>query len=100
MVWNLEIRRAITLLASVLLASVFLTGCVADAPRTQLSWFPASDAPLHQRTAAIRHPAARNASLDCPVPHAKPAWYTASTLPPLSTPHAEPVWTGLGTPRS
>jgi len=101
MVRKIEIARTVTLFASILLASIFLTGCVAESPRTQLDWNGVNDVPVHHRTADVYRPAytpARASSLNCPTPRSKPAWYTASTLPPISTPHAQPVSMDLGTP--
>jgi murein DD-endopeptidase MepM/ murein hydrolase activator NlpD len=98
MVWNIEMQRAVTLFATVLLASLLLTGCVSDSPRTELNWEGVNDVPVHHRI-AVHHPSyTRNASLDCPTPRARPAWYTASTLPPITSPAVQPVSTGLGTP--
>jgi murein DD-endopeptidase MepM/ murein hydrolase activator NlpD len=100
MVWNIEIRRAAVLLTTVLFASVFLAGCVDDSPRTHLDWIPQNDIAPVTRTAdvaphriATHRASAQNASVDCPVPRSKPAWYTASALPPLSTPTVQPAST-------
>lgn len=91
MVWSYQLQRAAAFLATALLSSVLLSGCVADDARTQLDWYPASDTVHHPRVASNippHHPAAhhrnpvQNAALDCPTPRAKPAWYTASNMPP------------------
>ena len=96
MVWNIEFQRAATLLASVILASVFLTGCVADTPRTHLNWDGVRETAINPRPAAPHHlsshrPPVQTAALDCPTPRAKPAWYTANNLPPPSTPTVQPA---------
>ncbi len=101
MVWNIEMQRAVTLFATVLLASLLLTGCVSDSPRTELNWEGVNDVPVHHRTVAVHHwsyAPARNASLDCPTPRSRPAWYTASALAPITSPAVQPYSTDLGTP--
>ncbi|MEI9997199.1 MAG: M23 family metallopeptidase [Rhizomicrobium sp.] len=89
------------LAAAVLLSAGLLSGCVADSPRTQLDWYPASDhhAP-RSRIATAAPPAPRRVhrapvqrvALDCPVPKAKPnstpAWYNAANNP---APAVQPV---------
>lgn len=91
MAWNIEFQRAAALLASVILVSVLLSGCVADSPRTELNWEGVRDTPIGahpvapHRTAYHRTPV-QSASLDCPTPRGKPAWYTASNLPPPNAP--------------
>src|SRR6185295_8919668 len=93
--WKIELHRIVTLFSSVAVASVLLTGCVADSPRTHLSWYPQSDAPIHRHASTPAHPAhVARASLDCPIPRSKPAWYSASTLPPIFTPRAQPATYG------
>ena len=100
--WNIEIRRAATLLASIVLASVFLSGCVVETPETHLSWNVRDTvAPAHRD--ATRYPAyhrtpVQSAALDCPTPRAKPAWYTANNLPPPSNPSADPAVSYGSTP--
>jgi len=101
MVWNIEAPRNVTLFACILVATVFLTGCVAESPQTELNWEGVNDVPVHHRSTATHYSPyepARNASLDCPTPRSKPAWYTASALAPVSTPRAQPTWADLGTP--
>jgi len=95
MVWNIEIQRAATLLAAIIVACMFLGSCVAETPRTHLSWgvrdtFEGAR-PDEPRYTPPRRAPVQNSSLDCPTPHAKPAWYTANNLPPPSTPSAEPA---------
>src|SRR6185295_15962501 len=102
MVWNIELQRLVTLFASVLLVGVLLGGCASDGPRTHLTWYPASDAPVRPHATATLHPirpVQQTATLDCPPVRTKPAWYTASALPPLSTPHAQAtsIYTGAPT---
>jgi murein DD-endopeptidase MepM/ murein hydrolase activator NlpD len=96
MFWSYELQRFASVLGSALLASVLLTGCMPEDSHTALDWYPAADpippariatsAPLH--SAADTHKSVapvRTAALDCPLPRAKPgkpAWYTASNLPP------------------
>jgi murein DD-endopeptidase MepM/ murein hydrolase activator NlpD len=93
MLWKFEMQRIAVLLGSVLFASVMLTGCMPEDAHTALDWYPAADpiAPVHTAAATTPHSAAvthrtlapvKTAALDCPVPRAKPAWYTASNLPP------------------
>ena len=96
MVRTFELQRFAALLATVLLSSVFLTGCVSDTPRTALEWYPQSDAPVPHRV-ADNHPAPRprpphhrprttpapvqTAAADCPPGQNRPAWYTQNNLP-------------------
>jgi murein DD-endopeptidase MepM/ murein hydrolase activator NlpD len=87
-----EWQRAAVLLATVLLSSVLLTGCVSDTPKTALDWFPQGDAPAPHRV-ADNHPTPRPkpaqhrprptqvASADCPPGQNHPAWYTHNDLP-------------------
>ncbi|MEJ1968894.1 MAG: M23 family metallopeptidase [Rhizomicrobium sp.] len=97
-----EWRRAAALLATVFAAAAMLSGCASDSPRTHLDWYPQSDAaphrqhvasnvpPVHPAPAPRRHrhatPPAQTASVDCPVPRAKPGWYTQTDTPPASQP--------------
>lgn len=92
MVRTFDLQRAAALLATILLSSVFLTGCVSDTPRTELTWFPKADAPAPRRVADNR-PTPRpphhhrptpvqTAAADCPPGERHPTWYTQSTLPP------------------
>jgi murein DD-endopeptidase MepM/ murein hydrolase activator NlpD len=96
MVWRFELQRVAAVLGSALLASVMLTGCVPDSPRTELDWYPAADpaprahvaeyTPPHHGS-VTQHSLAplRTATVDCPVPRAKPgapAWYADSSPPP------------------
>lgn len=101
MVWNIELQRIVTLFASVLLLGGLLGGCASDGPRTYLTWYPASDAPVRPHASATLHPirpVQQKAALDCPPAHSKPAWYTASALPPLTTPHAPAAAIYAGAP--
>jgi murein DD-endopeptidase MepM/ murein hydrolase activator NlpD len=104
MVRNIHLQRAAAFLATALFASVLLSGCVADDARTQLDWYPASDAahrphvatnnlpPRHAPTTHHHHtPPVQTASLDCPTPRAKPGWYTTTDMPPAGTPTTQPA---------
>ena len=104
MVWTFQVQRAAALLATVLFASVLLSGCVADDARTQLDWYPASDATHHHPHVAAntlppprpathhRHtPPVQTAALDCPTPRAKPGWYTTTDTPPAAAPTTQPA---------
>jgi murein DD-endopeptidase MepM/ murein hydrolase activator NlpD len=96
MLWRYELQRVAAVLGSALFASVLLTGCMPEDSRTALDWYPAADPlpPTHvaayapPRSAADTHKTlapVKTAALDCPVPRGepgKPAWYTASNLPP------------------
>ena len=91
MVWSYQLQRAAAFLATALLSSVLLSGCVGDDSRTQLDWYPASDAAHHHPHVASNTPPAthrrtpvQNANLDCPTPRAKPGWYTTTNVPPAS----------------
>ncbi|HEY2886804.1 MAG TPA: peptidoglycan DD-metalloendopeptidase family protein [Rhizomicrobium sp.] len=88
MVWNMELGRAATLLAALIIAGMFLAGCVEDSPRTYLDWGPVRDTALNTRQGTnaplrLTTPSApeQTASLYSPAPRTKPAWYTASNLP-------------------
>jgi len=108
MVWNIEIGRAATLLAALIIAGMFLAGCVEDSPRTYLDWGPVRDTALTARegTAAplrLVTPSApeQTSVLETPTPRAKPAWYTASNLPaPTAAPTStvQPALAGGTTP--
>lgn len=98
MVWNMEVGRVATLLAALIIAGMFLAGCVEDSPRTYLDWGPVRDSALNTRESAtapvrLNTPSApvQTASLVTPAPRAKPAWYTASNLPPPVTTTQPPV---------
>jgi murein DD-endopeptidase MepM/ murein hydrolase activator NlpD len=98
MVWNMEVGRFATLLAALIIAGMFLAGCVEDSPRTYLDWGPVRDSALNTRESAtapvrLNAPSApvQTASLVAPAPRAKPAWYTASNLPPPVTTTQPPV---------
>jgi murein DD-endopeptidase MepM/ murein hydrolase activator NlpD len=83
-------------MAAIAFVSSALAGCVADTPRTQLTWYPESDArPVRVARRETPPPPKRlrpkpveTVALDCPVPKAKPnatpGWYPNST--PSSTP--------------
>src|SRR5436190_20341429 len=99
MVWTVELQRILTLSASLLLTGIFLSGCVDDSPRTHLTWFPASDSPIRPHaTVRPADPAQQTASFDRPLAHPRPAWYSASVLPPLFTPRAPATSTYTGVP--
>ncbi|MEJ0044162.1 MAG: peptidoglycan DD-metalloendopeptidase family protein [Rhizomicrobium sp.] len=87
-------QRLAAAIAFAMMSSFALSGCVADTPKTQLDWFPQTAVhptpkprlaevpppPRHVRTRPVQI-----ASLDCPVPRAKPAtpaWYASTTPPP------------------
>jgi murein DD-endopeptidase MepM/ murein hydrolase activator NlpD len=90
--------------AVAVMSSFALSGCVSDSPKTALDWYPQSDRvphPTPRPNIAENAPPARHhvrtrpvqvASLDCPVPRAKPtttpAWYgnTAAPVPATYTP--------------
>lgn len=97
MVWKkIELGRAATLLAALIVAGMFLAGCAEDSPRTYLDWGAVRDAPLRATAApvSVATPSAsvQTASFDPPAPRAKPAWYTASNLPaPTTTAPAQPA---------
>lgn len=85
--------------AAALFAAALLSGCVSDSPRTQLDWYPQSDAkPRPVRRVAEntppprrvhRAPIQRVALADCPVPRAKPD--TASTPGWYNPPATQPA---------
>ena len=107
MVWSLQVQRAAAFLATALVMSVFLSGCVGETARTELEWYPASDTVHHPRLAnatpphrpATHHtrPPAQNVALDCPTPRAKPGWYTTTDVPPPATPTTQPATYAPGT---
>jgi murein DD-endopeptidase MepM/ murein hydrolase activator NlpD len=89
MVRNLFLERLAALLVTVVFCGTGLAGCVSDGPRTQLDWYPQADA--HHRVAEYAPPRrvhtkpVQVASLDCPVPRAKPStpgWYASTAAPP------------------
>jgi murein DD-endopeptidase MepM/ murein hydrolase activator NlpD len=104
MVWNIEIGRAATLLAALILAGMFLAGCVEDTPQTFLDWSPVRDTPSPRHAsfastqASMPRPAEENSTFEIPAPRAKPAWYTASNLPPPTTTAVQPAISDGGTP--
>ena len=97
-----SLQRVAAVLAFALMSAFALSGCVADTPRTQLDWNLQSDHIPHptprprytENTPPPRHLHTRpvqTASLDCPVPRAKPnstpAWYNTTTPPaPITQP--------------
>jgi murein DD-endopeptidase MepM/ murein hydrolase activator NlpD len=106
MIWKAEIGRAATLLAALIIAGMFLAGCVEDTPRTYLDWGPVRDTALNTQSASVapreaistREPV-QAASLGAPPsPRSKPAWYTASNLPPPTTAPVQPAITVGVTP--
>ena len=102
MVWNLQLQRAAAILATVLMSASILSGCVSDNPRTELDWYPKSDAIRTARVTPTPKPTRRRvtpppeqtASLDCPTPRAKPGWYSASTQPTTQPATYSPLPTG------
>ncbi len=106
MVWKIELQRVTALLATVLVSSALLSGCMADSSRTELEWHPAADPRPHPRIAenAPRHPVVHHqpapvqpAALNCPPQRTRPGWYSASNLPPPTTPTTEPATYSPGT---
>lgn len=93
MISKAEIGRAATLLVALIIAGMFLAGCVADTPKTYLDWGgvretalasgPTSAAP--RDVVATREPADTRDLASPPSPRSKPAWYTASSLPAPTT---------------
>jgi murein DD-endopeptidase MepM/ murein hydrolase activator NlpD len=89
MISKAEIGRAATLLVALILAGMFLAGCVADTPKTYLDWGPVRETALPSHPAsmaprdaiATREPADTTDLATPPSPRSKPAWYTASNLP-------------------
>jgi murein DD-endopeptidase MepM/ murein hydrolase activator NlpD len=101
LVRSFAFQRLAALAATVLMSSMMLAGCVSDTPRTQLDWYPKSDATVaavHPRPrpqvaeyTPPRHLAHRKpvqvAALDCPVPTARPDntktrhWYSDNSSP-------------------
>ena len=100
MVWNIEIGRAATLLTALILAGMFLAGCVEESPRTFLDWGGVRDTPSPRQAslAPLRAetPGApeQTSTFALPAPRAKPAWYSASNLPPPTTPVQPALSTG------
>ena len=98
MVWNIEFQRAAAVLASGILASIFLAGCVADTSRTHLDWGqnavvqPRPTAPAYTPHREYTYHSPQAAALNCPTPRAKPAWYTARNIPaPSLAPAQTPI---------
>jgi murein DD-endopeptidase MepM/ murein hydrolase activator NlpD len=115
MVWRFELQRAAGFLATALFATVLLSGCVAESPRTELDWYPQGDAVhhhprvaantppahapashVHRHPGSITHrdlpPPVRQARLDRATPRTGPAgrhWYNDNTDTPPAVP--EPV---------
>lgn len=93
--WNIEIGRAATLLAALIVAGMFLAGCVAETPQTFLDWGTAGATPRHASLApartAVPSASEQPAAIDLPAPRSKPAWYTASNLPPPTTTVTHPA---------
>ncbi|MEJ0024570.1 MAG: M23 family metallopeptidase [Rhizomicrobium sp.] len=99
-----SLQRLAAAIAFAMMSSFALSGCVADTPRTHLDWFPqtavhptpkprlaerAPPAPRHARPRPVQ-----TASLDCPVPRAKPttpAWYSSTTPPPAQPAPVQPA---------
>ncbi|HXC54390.1 MAG TPA: peptidoglycan DD-metalloendopeptidase family protein [Rhizomicrobium sp.] len=93
-------QRLAALMATALISSVLLSGCLAESSRTELDWNPASDAahrprtalntPPHHLPATHHRPPIQTAALDCPLPRAKPggtpAWYNNTAAPPVTQP--------------
>jgi murein DD-endopeptidase MepM/ murein hydrolase activator NlpD len=104
MVWNIEIGRAATLLAALILAGMFLAGCVEETPRTFLDWGGVRDTPSpHQASLAplrAETPSApeQDATFALPAPRSKPAWYSASNLPPPTSTPVQPALSTGGAP--
>jgi murein DD-endopeptidase MepM/ murein hydrolase activator NlpD len=99
MIWKAEIGRAATLIAALIIAGMFLAGCVADTPHTYLDWGPVRESALAAGPAnmsprgsiATHQPADTTDLVSPPSVHAKPAWYTASNLPAPTTRTLAPV---------
>jgi len=96
-----SLQRWALVAAVAMMSSFALSGCVSDTPKTALDWYPQTDHVPHPRprpniadnTPATRHLHTRPvqvASLDCPVPRAKPtstpAWYSNTATPPVTQP--------------
>jgi murein DD-endopeptidase MepM/ murein hydrolase activator NlpD len=89
MISKAEIGRAATLLVALIIAGMFLAGCVADTPKTYLDWGGVRETALTARPASVaprdaiatRNPADTTDLASPPSPRSKPAWYTASNLP-------------------
>ena len=106
MVWKIELQRVVSLLATVVVSSVLLSGCLAESSRTELDWTPASD-PIHHPRVAENAPhrtphhqpsPVHQAALNCPTPNStRPGWYSASNLPPPAAPTTEPATYSPGT---
>jgi len=101
-----EIGRAATLLVALILAGMFLAGCVADTPNTYLDWGPVRETALPSHSASVaprdatatREPADTTDLATPPLPRSKPAWYTASNLPAPTTRTLPPVASYATTP--
>ncbi len=106
MVWNIPVQRIAALAATVLFSSMLLSGCVADTPRTHLTWFPDSEhAPkpkprpvrVAERapTRPVRAKPLQRVALNCPTTNARPStprWYsTANNPPPAVAPAVAPA---------
>ncbi|MEI9991521.1 MAG: peptidoglycan DD-metalloendopeptidase family protein [Rhizomicrobium sp.] len=108
-----SLQRLAAAAAFALLSSIALSGCVADTPKTALDWYPqgehvphptprpniAENAPRAPHRAPRPRPV-QTASLDCPVPRAKPtttpAWYASTTPPaPIQPANYTPIQGGL-----
>jgi murein DD-endopeptidase MepM/ murein hydrolase activator NlpD len=106
MIWKAEIGRAATLLAALIIAGMFLAGCVADTPQTYLDWGAVRDTASNTRPLSVaprdalatREPADTTDLAVAPSPRSKPAWYTASSLPPPTTQATPPAVSYATTP--
>ena len=98
---NSSLQRWALAAAVAVLSAIALSGCVSDSPKTALDWYPQGDHVPHptprphlaENAPAPRHlhtRPAQPASLDCPVPRAKPsttpAWYGNTATPPAPVP--------------
>ena len=104
MVWKIEFRRIAALAASIVLGAVFLSGCLAETPRTELDWHVREIA-LHRHSAfqAAHHPYThyqpqQAAIVDRPAPKPRPAWYTANNLPSTAAATIQPAVSYGGAP--